>query len=144
MPSGDCVGVDPSFEGAGRPGRPGPPGRPVMVRRRRGALLPTILILVALIVLVVIGANFWTDLLWYDSVGYRKVFTTELLAKLLLFVVGGLLAGGAVFSSLIVAFRTRPVYAPVSPEQASLDRYREQIEPLRRIGTIVIPVAVGL
>jgi uncharacterized protein len=115
-----------------------------MVRRRRGALLPTILILVAIVILVVIGANFWTDLLWYESVGYRRVFTTELLAKLLLFVIGGLIAGGGVFSSLMIAFRTRPVYAPVSPEQASLDRYREQIEPLRKIGTIVIPVAVGL
>ena len=93
---------------------------------------------------MLIGANFWTDLLWYQSVGYTRVFTTELLAKVLLFVVGGLLAGGAVFSSLIIAFRTRPVYAPVSPEQASLDRYREQIEPLRKIGTIVIPIVVGL
>jgi uncharacterized membrane protein (UPF0182 family) len=115
-----------------------------MVRRRRGALLPTLGILAALLIVVLIAANFWTDLLWYDSVGFRKVFTTELLARIMLFIVGGVLAGGAVFSSLIIAFRTRPVYAPVSPEQASLDRYREQIEPLRRIGTIVVPVVVGL
>jgi uncharacterized membrane protein (UPF0182 family) len=66
-----------------------------MVRRRRGALLPTILILVALVILVIIGANFWTDLLWYDSVGFRSVFMTELLAKVLLFFIGGLIAGGA-------------------------------------------------
>ena len=139
------MGVDPSsFEGSNGPGRPGGPSRPVIARRRRGALLPTLAILAALVILLLIGANFWTDLLWYQSVGYTKVFTTELVAKVLLFVVGGLLAGGAVFSSLIIAFRTRPVYAPVSPEQASLDRYREQIEPLRKIGTIAIPVVVGL
>ena len=135
--------ADPSFEGRPQDDRDRP-GRPVMARRRRGALLPTLAILVAVIILVLIGANFWTDLLWYESVGFRKVFTTELVAKVLLFVIGGLIAGGAVFSSLVIAFRTRPVYAPVSPEQASLDRYREQIEPLRKIGTIVVPIAVGL
>ena len=116
----------------------------MIARRRRGALLPTIVILVVLIVLVLIAAQFWTDLLWYQSVGYTRVFTTQLFVKVLLFVVGGLVAGGAVFSSLIIAFRTRPVYAPVSPEQANLDRYREQIEPLRKVGTIAIPIVVGL
>ena len=84
-------GRDPSFEGAGRPGRPGGPGRPVdgspPPRRAaadawhpRRAAHPR----------ADRRANFWTDLLWYQSVGYRKVFTTELLAKVLLFVVGGL------------------------------------------------------
>ena len=42
---------------------------------------------------------------------------------------------GAVARQPVLAYRTRPVYAPVSPEQASLDRYREQIEPLRRLVT---------
>ncbi len=71
------MGVDPSFDGPGRPGRPGPPRRPVVARRRRGALLPTILILVVLVILVLIAASFWTDLLWYQSVGYTRVFTTS-------------------------------------------------------------------
>jgi uncharacterized protein len=135
------VGVDPTFEGTGRPG---PPRRPVIARRRRGALLPTLVILAVIVAVILIGAQFWTDLLWYQSVGYTRVFTTQLFAKVLLFVVGGLLAGGAVFSSLIFAFRSRPVYAPVSPEQASLDRYREQVEPLRKLGTIAVPIVVGL
>ena len=118
--------------------------RPVVQRRRRGPLLPTIAVLVALVVLVIIASNIWTEVLWYSSVGFTRVFTTTLAAKALLFVVGGLLAGAVIASSLIIGYRTRPVYAPVSAEQASLDRYRESVEPLRRLGTIAIPIAVGL
>ena len=48
---------------------------------------------------------------------------------------------GSVASSLVIGYRTRPIYAPVSPEQQNLDHYRETLEPLRRIATIVVPVA---
>ena len=123
--------------------RPGP-GRPVLAPRRRGALLPTLLVLGVLVVLVVIATRIWVDLLWFQSVGFAGVFTTTLWVRVLLFVIGALLVGGSIALSLSLGYRTRPVYAPVSPEQASLDRYREQVEPLRRLATIVIPIAVGL
>jgi uncharacterized membrane protein (UPF0182 family) len=116
----------------------------VLATRKRGPLLPTIIALVVLGVLAIIAARFWVDLLWYQATGYTKVFTTVLGVRVLLFVLVGTLTGAAVFASLSLGYRTRPVYAPVSPEQASLDRYREQIEPLRRLGTIVVPAAVGL
>ncbi|HET8614769.1 MAG TPA: UPF0182 family protein [Actinomycetales bacterium] len=116
----------------------------MLATRKRGPLLPTIIVLVVLGVLAIIGAKFWVDLLWYQATGYTKVFTTTLGIRALLFVVVGALTGGAVAASLSLGYRTRPVYAPVSPEQASLDRYREQIEPLRRLGTLVVPAAVGL
>ncbi|MBU5894937.1 UPF0182 family protein, partial [Vibrio cholerae O1] len=38
----------------------------------------------------------------------------------------------------------RPVYAPTTPRQENLDRYREAIEPLRRVATLAIPAVVGL
>jgi uncharacterized membrane protein (UPF0182 family) len=116
----------------------------VLASRKRGPLIPTIIVLVALAVLAVIGARLWVDVLWYQATGYTKVFTTTLGVRAMLFVVVALLTGGAVAASLSIGYRARPVYAPVSPEQASLDRYREQIEPLRRLGTLVVPAAVGL
>ncbi len=125
-------------------GRRQGPGRPVVPPRRRGALLPTLVIVAVLVVLVVIATRLWVDLLWFQSVGFSQVFTTTLGVRAILFVVGALLAGGAVALSLSLGYRTRPIYAPVSPEQASLDRYREQVEPLRRLATIVIPIAIGL
>jgi uncharacterized membrane protein (UPF0182 family) len=116
----------------------------VLATRKRGPLLPTIIALVVLGVLAIIAARLWVDVLWYQAAGYTNVFTTVLGVRVLLFVVVGALTGAAVFASLSLGYRMRPVYAPVSPEQASLDRYREQIEPLRRLGTIVVPAAVGL
>nr|WP_284290155.1 UPF0182 family protein [Angustibacter aerolatus] len=116
-----------------------------MVRpRRRGALLPTLAVLAVVVVLAVAGSRVWVDVLWFDAIGFRSVFTTTLLARLLLFVVAALLTGAAVAASLSFAYHRRPIYAPVSPEQAALDRYREQVEPLRRVATVVIPVAVAL
>ncbi|SER75982.1 hypothetical protein SAMN05216199_1113 [Pedococcus cremeus] len=112
-------------------------------RRSRGPLVPTIAILVALAVLVSIAAGIWTDVLWFSSIGFTKVYTTELVTKVLLFTVGFILTAALVASSLVIGYRARPVYAPVTPQQQNLDQYREAIEPLRRVATIGIPVVLG-
>ena len=115
----------------------------VRTRRGRGPLVPTLLVLVALAVVLAIAAQIWTEVLWYDSVSFRSVFTTQLGAQLLLGIVGGLVTAGVVASSLVIAYRSRPIYVP-SPDQDALERYREAIEPLRRLGTIGVPVVIGL
>lgn len=97
-----------------------------------------------IIVVGLIFASTWTDVLWYRQLGFLEVFRTELLTKTFLFILGAAVMAGAVLSSLLVAYRTRPVYAPVSPEQANLDRYRESIEPLRRIVIVALPTTLGL
>lgn len=125
--------------GGGRPGGRGPLG----LRRGRGPLGPTIAILVALAVLVSVAAGVWTDILWFDSIGFTTVYTTELVTKVVLFTVGFVLTAALVASSLVVGYRTRPVYAPVTPQQQNLDQYREAIEPLRRVATIGIPIVLG-
>ncbi|NAZ85018.1 UPF0182 family membrane protein [Kineococcus indalonis] len=120
------------------------PARPVLRRRRRGAALPTVLVLVALVVAVVVGARIATDVWWFDQLGFLRTFTTKLWLQAALFAVGALLLGGAVAASLTLGYRTRPVYAPISTEQAGLDRYRESLEPLRRLVVVVLSVAAGL
>jgi uncharacterized protein len=125
-------------------GRPGGGRAPSLLRRRRGPLGPTIAILVALGFLVSWAAGVWTEVLWFDALGFTSVFVTELTTKILLFAVGFVVTGALVASSLVVGYRTRPVYAPVTPQQQNLDQYREAIEPLRRIATIGIPVVLGL
>lgn len=105
---------------------------------------------VTLVVLVVVGslasllAQFWTEILWFDSVDLRSVFATQLGAQVLLGVLSGLLAAGVVFSSLVIGYRTRPIYAPSMTGVETLDRYREGLEPARRAATIGIPLVVGL
>jgi uncharacterized protein len=129
-----------SFEADPRRG----PRRPVVSRRRRGALAPTLAILAVLIVAVFLLASVWTDVLWYQQLGYTSVYTTELLTKIGLFLIGAVVMAIAVAASLTVAYRSRPVYAPVSTEQASLDRYRETLEPLRRLVGIAVPAGLAL
>jgi uncharacterized protein len=114
------------------------------LRRRRGPLGPTIAIIVALGFVVSIMASVWTEVLWYDSVGFADVFTTQLTTRVLLFVVGFVLVAALVASSLVIGYRTRPIYAPVTAQQQNLDQYREAIEPLRRIGMVLIPAILGL
>ena len=133
----------------GGPPRPdrggdGPAGPAAGGRRRRGPLGATLLVLLAVVVIAGIAADLLTDLWWYDSVGYRGVFVTELTTKVILFVVAALLTGGAVASSLVIAYRTRPIYVPVTPAQQVLEQYRQAIEPLRRIALVAVPVALGL
>jgi len=88
---------------------------------RRGPLAPTIAILVGVVVLVTVVAQIWTEVLWFDSVGFATVWRVEVLTKVGLFVVGALLAAGLVASSLVIGYRTRPIYPPVSEEPQNLD-----------------------
>lgn len=122
-----------------QPARPPRPAR----RGRRGPLGPTIAILVGLGVLLLILAQVWTEVLWFRQVGYLGVLTTEWATRAALFVGGFAVMAGAVFASLSIAYRSRPVYAPSTPEQASLDQYREMIEPLRRLVMIAAPAVLG-
>ena len=120
------------------------PSRPVLRRRRRGALLPTLVVLAAALVAVVVVARTTADVWWFDELGFLQTFTTKLWLQLALFVVGAALLGAAVAVSLTVGYRSRPIYAPISTEQAGLDRYRESLEPLRRLVVIVLSGAAAL
>ncbi len=120
--------------------RPGS-SRPVVAKQRRGSLVPTLVVVGVTLLAVVFASQVWTRVLWFQSVGFFSVFKTVLGAKVLLFGVAALLVGGLLAFALSLAYRTRPIYAPVSPEQASLDRYRAQIEPLRKAATILLPLA---
>ena len=85
---------------------------PKLTRRSR------ILITVALVVvlLLLIGPRLvdgYVDWLWFGEMGYRAVFTTQLLTKLVVFLVVWALVGSIVFGALALAYRTRPVFVEV-------------------------------
>ena len=122
--------------------RPTPKGKPR--RRKRGPLVPTLLVVVGLVVLLVVLAQAWTEVLWYQQLGYGKVLYVEWGTRAVVGLIGLLVMGGAVFASMAVAYRSRPVYPPSDTEQKNLDQYREAIEPLRKVVMIVLPVVLGL
>ena len=119
-------------------------------RRPEGALPPArrplvtaLVVAGALVVVLAIAAQFWTEVLWYQSVSYSSVFTTQLVTKIVLGVVGGLITAAVVWSSIHVAYRTRPIYAP-SPDTQAMEHYRQLVEPMRRTATVAAPLAIGL
>ncbi|MFC6705595.1 UPF0182 family protein [Flexivirga alba] len=119
-----------------------------MVRRfgpvgaRRVIIL--VVAIIAVLVLAQVWANVWTTQLWFKSIGYSSVFRTEYLTKGTMFVVGAVLTGGLIWVSMWLAYRHRPVYAPVTAELDSMDRYREAIEPFRRAAFWVVPLVFAL
>ncbi|GAB3735939.1 UPF0182 family membrane protein [Nocardiopsis nanhaiensis] len=89
--------------------------------------------MVVIIAGLMLAANFWTDYKWFNSVGYTSVFLTELWTRVLLFAVAALVMAVIVGASIYFAYRSRPGIRPMSLEQQGLDRYRESIDPHRKL-----------
>ncbi|HLZ38018.1 MAG TPA: UPF0182 family protein, partial [Mycobacteriales bacterium] len=121
-----------------------PPARPVARQRRRRRLLPLVLGAVVLLGLFSTFVSFYTNLLWFRSVGFSSIYLTQLRTRLLLFVLFGVLMAVAVGANIVVAYRTRPPYRTMSLEQQNLERYRVAIEPYLRPLLVGIAVAIGL
>lgn len=113
-------------------------------RRRPSPIAITVIVLALVVIAVLVLAQVWTEVLWFDQLGFSQVLWTQWLTRGALFVIGFLVMGGAVFASLAVGYRSRPVYAPSNQEQISLDSYREAIEPLRRVVLVAGPAVLGL
>ncbi|WP_369371199.1 UPF0182 family protein [Promicromonospora sp. Populi] len=111
--------------------------------RRRSPLGVAIIVIAVLIAALLLLAQFWTEVMWFSQLGFSQVIWTEWGTRAALFVAGFVVMAGAVFWSFTAAYRSRPVYAPSTPEQATLDQYREAVEPLRRVVMIAAPVLVG-
>lgn len=117
-----------------------PPARPT----RRSALGPTILIVAGLLLLLFLSTGLVTEWMWFDQLGVSQVLRTQWLMRAILFVIGLVVMGGLVLLNLQLAYRSRPIYAPSTPEQRNLDRYREAVEPLRRVTMVALPIVIGI
>ena len=127
--------------GGGRGGRTAVAEPPA---RRSRTLVTTLVVLGVLLFTFVLFTSFYTDLLWYRSVDASSVFTTQLWTRIGLLVGFGLLMAVVVGLNMWIAYRTRPVFRLMSPEQASLERYRMALDPLRRLALIGVPAVLGL
>ncbi|CAD6001544.1 UPF0182 family protein [Agreia sp. COWG] len=110
-------------------------------RRSRAPLAITIAIVVALAIAFFAFSNLYTEVLWYDQLGYVNVLTTQWVAGGVMFFIGFLAMALPVWASIEIAFRWRPVYAKLNSQ---LDRYQQVVEPLRRLASIGIPVLLGI
>ena len=109
--------------------------------RTRVTLTITAVVIGVLVIAFFVIAGLYTDVLWYDQLGYLPVLTTQWIAAGVMFLVGFFAMAIPVWASIEIAFRARPVYAKLNSQ---LDRYQQVIEPLRRVAMFVIPAVIGI
>ena len=91
-------------------------GRQVTVPRWPRLVIPTVIIIVAVVILVSVVAGIWTDYLWFGSVGQTGVFDTTYSTKWLLFLITAIFMVVAIGANLVIAYRLRPETPPAGPE----------------------------
>ena len=121
--------------------RPRPP-------RRRGRVV-VLAILVALVLSANFLAYFYTDVLWFQEVGFQSVLWKSLATQFGVGVGVGILVALVVWGNLVLAARLSPAYpsAPIILEGRPpdpLERYREVIGPYLRWLRIGIALFFGL
>jgi uncharacterized membrane protein (UPF0182 family) len=101
-------------------------------------------VLLALFFALTTAATIYTDHLWYEDLGFVGVHRSMLLTRIGLFVVFGLVMALVVAISTLAAYRTRPLFHPVSHEQSGLDRYRDAVTPIRVWLLVGVAALAGL
>lgn len=87
--------------------------------------------------------GFYTDWKWFGAIDYRGVFTTTLVARIVLFILFAVVAGGVVFAAGFVAWRGRPDSIDFSDLNSPVYQYRRSIEKTMGLFLKVIPILVG-
>ena len=114
---------------------------PELFNRRRLPLIITGAILAAVLGGFFLFASLYTEVLWFDQMGYLEVLLTTCGGSVAMFLIGFVTMFIPVWLSITLAFRFRPVYAKLSNE---LDRYRQIIDPIRRVAMLGIPALLAL
>ncbi len=120
-----------------------PTGLPSLSRRSR-VLLVTALVIAALLLIGPRLTDAYTNWLWFGEVGFRRVYTTVLFTRIVLFLVVAVAVGALIWLALLVAYRSRPVFVPVSGPNDPIARYRTAVMGRLRLFGIGIPALVGL
>ena len=105
-------------------------------KRRISPLTITFIVIFILASILVSLSGFYADLLWFRSVGFVDVWQTSLFTKIYLFIGFGLITAAVISLNIYFAFKKRPIYVPVTVEAESLERYRAQLEPIRKLVAI--------
>lgn len=111
---------------------------PPLSKRFRAVLIAS----AAIFALLLVGPRMvdaYVDWLWYGEVGYRQVWLTVLLTRLVTFAFVAAVVGGIVILAATLAYRSRPVFVPTSRRNDPLAQYR--IAVMARPRTIGLGVA---
>jgi uncharacterized membrane protein (UPF0182 family) len=98
--------------------------------------------LAAIAVILVSLSGFYVDYLWFRSVDYSSIWTKLLATRAILFIAFGLITSLLIVANIIIAYKRRPIYVPTTVEADNLERYRAQIEPIKKFAVIGIFLAI--
>ncbi len=113
--------------------------------RRRAPLLISIGIIALLAIILTSASGVYTDVLWFDQLGYLNVFTTQIQAQLSIFLVTSLIAGIFVWLNIYLAWRARPVYATSNDFFGrDLGEFRSALDKTRRRIFLALPLVIGI
>ncbi|BBY57182.1 UPF0182 family protein [Mycolicibacterium sarraceniae] len=121
------------------------PGARMPKLTRRSRIL--IGVALAVVVLLLVGPRLvdtYVDWLWFGELGYRSVFTTVLVTRIVVFLVAALLVGAIVFVGLALAYRTRPVFVPTAGPNDPVARYRTAVMAKLKLFGIGVPAIIGV
>src|SRR5688500_1709884 len=109
--------------------------------------VPALLLVILLVIGIPAAAEFYTDWLWFQEVGYEQVFLRSLTVQAILTAAVGLLAFALLGGNLLLAMRAlrpRPflVATPQGPQTITVDP--ASLRPLVLLGAAGISLMIGL
>lgn len=113
------------------------------ISKRAKRVLITLAALVVLAILWVQFVGLYVDWSWFREVGFSQVFSTRLITRLVLFLIIGVVSAGVVFASLLMGYRTRPVFVPTNTVDP-LSPYRALVTRRPKLFAIGLSVVIGL
>ena len=109
------------------------------------------IVIIVLIVIILSAswlATFYTDLLWYEEVGYTSVFWKRIVTQIWLFFAFGLLFFVILYANIWLARRFTPRYekpaGELSPVEESITRFREGAGKWLDRGLLLLSALVAL
>jgi uncharacterized membrane protein (UPF0182 family) len=85
-----------------------------------------------------------TDFLWFDQLGFSSVFITQIAAQAGIFLAAAVILGGLSGLSLVLAYRSRPIYLKFADQSDPFGVYRQLIDQLRKGVMIGLPILLGI
>ncbi|MDN5757111.1 MAG: UPF0182 family protein [Tomitella sp.] len=101
----------------------------------------------AVILLLLIGPRLvdtYISWQWFRSLDYGSVFSTVVWTRIATFFVVALVVGAIIFAAIVLAYRMRPVFVPMSGEHDVLGRYRALVMARRKTFALTLPIIVGV
>ena len=111
---------------------------------RPGPLAITLFAVVFVVLLFVGASQWWTEVLWFNQLGYSNVIWTQWITRIVLFVAAFLVMAAVTYLNIALAYKYRPIYVPAFSNRDALEQYREAFEPVRRPIMIVVPLVLGV